>query len=166
MSEAWKKIEEYPGYLVSSFGNVWSNKLKRIIIAPKDKDGYSRIGLWKQQKKKHHFVHRLVAEAFIPNPDNKPVVNHINGVKGDNRSENLEWNTVLENEQHSRSVLKKVIPKGIHTKPLTLVKDSEELTFEKTRDAYKFLNCSGQQFKKLKDGKSVKGWSIKNIPVE
>jgi hypothetical protein len=162
MSEVvWKEIPEFDGYLISSVGDVWSNKLKRVIIPPTDKDGYPRIGLWKNQSVKKHFVHRLVAQAFIPNPDNKPVVNHINGNKTDNRVCNLEWCSVLENEQHSRNVLGKVTPKNIHTKPLTLVKDAEEVSFTKTTDAYKFLNCGGQQFSKLKDGGSVKGWSLK-----
>ena len=63
--------------------------------------GYPQVGIVLEKKYKHKSIHRLVAEAFIPNPENKPCINHINGIKNDNRIENLEWCTYYENNIHA-----------------------------------------------------------------
>lgn len=74
---------------------------KGKILKPKiDKYGYECVTLTKNGKRKSYTVHKLVAMAFIPNPKNKKTINHINGIKTDNRVENLEWNTEKENQQH------------------------------------------------------------------
>lgn len=67
-------------------------------------DGYKLIGLHKNKKQYLKSVHRLVAEAFVPNPNNYHIVNHINEIKDDNRAENLEWVTTQENVNHSRKL--------------------------------------------------------------
>ena len=107
--EIWKDIKGYEGlYQVSNMGNIKKgNTIKTPFV--NNTGGYLRIGLYKNGKGKKHLVHRLVAQAFLPNPDNKPEVNHINTVRTDNRvwvnedgsidydKSNLEWATKTEN---------------------------------------------------------------------
>ena len=100
MSEVWKPIQGYENeYLVSNHGNVWSVRRKRNLI-PKRAKGYLRVALSVYGKTKTFSIHRLVAQAFIPNPENKPTVNHINEDKSDNRASNLEWATTREQNAH------------------------------------------------------------------
>lgn len=118
--ETWKDIAGYEGlYQISSIGRVKrveriytqlngltgklnTKTLPEIIMKPfEDEDGYLRISLIKDGSRKKHFVHRLVCLNFIPNPENKPEVNHKEGDKKDNRVEMLEWNTTSENQIHA-----------------------------------------------------------------
>lgn len=100
--EQWKDIDGYEGiYKISNFGNVLSVKNNKLRAIHLDKDGYCRVMLCKNGRKKSSIVHRLVANAFIPNLENKPQVNHKNGIKTDNRLENLEWVTNSENMKHA-----------------------------------------------------------------
>ena len=87
-------------YLVSDTGVVWSNHRNRPLKPSIDRYGYYKVVLRRNGMSFYTTVHRLVARAFLPNPDNKPAVNHINENKLDNRVENLEWVTAEENDNH------------------------------------------------------------------
>jgi len=102
MKEQWKEIKNYEDYLISDRGRVFSFYTKKVL-KPGDSStgGYLLVDLYKNGNRKSQKVHRLVALAFIPNPENKETVNHIDGVKTNNHADNLEWATHSENTQHS-----------------------------------------------------------------
>lgn len=104
--EVWKPVKEY-NYEVSSLGRVRNTSNNKILsLFDKNRMGYYRVILFKDGQRKRHFVHRLVAETFLENLENKPQVNHKDGNKQNNRLENLEWSTNSENQLHSYYVLK------------------------------------------------------------
>jgi hypothetical protein len=112
--EVWKKIEGFENYEISNLGRLKGLEIttkfgcsfktypERICKFWKDKKGYEYFTFNINGKNKHKLIHRLVATAFIPNSNNKPQVNHIDGNKSNNNIENLEWCTVKENLKHAR----------------------------------------------------------------
>lgn len=109
--EIWKDVVEYKNqYKVSNFGKVKSlPKLrckKEKILKPNLSSEYKRVVLYKNNKRKEFLIHRLVCEAFNGKcPNGKSIVNHKNGIKKDNRPENLEWSTPKDNANHSIKIL-------------------------------------------------------------
>jgi len=118
-----KELKEFPGYFVSKDGKIFSAWNKEIVRDKKGKiidvkhyldfnkikeiksssagNGYLKIGLRKDKKTYTKSIHRLVAETYIPNPNNHPVINHINEIKTDNNIKNLEWCTQQKNSEYS-----------------------------------------------------------------
>lgn len=108
MEEIWKDIPEYEGlYQVSNLGRIKSlqnYRGKGNILKQRIKKGYYTIGLRKNAKRKWYLTHRLVAQAFIPNPNNLPQINHIDENKLNNNVDNLEWCTVKYNNTYGTRI--------------------------------------------------------------
>ena len=120
--EEWRIIENYTDYSVSSFGNIKKNTDKfirgryfpsRQLKQSRDRDGYCLATLFKDGKGKMFRVHRLVCSAFHPNPENKELVNHKDGVKWNNHKDNVEWSTPKENNDHA--IRTGLVKTGIHS---------------------------------------------------
>ena len=94
---------DYPGYLIYNDGRIWSEKKRKTYVKPFLHNGYHIICVYIDGKKVNKKTHRLVAETYIPNPNNLPQVNHINLIRTDNRVENLEWCSNLYNCQSIRT---------------------------------------------------------------
>lgn len=157
MQEIWKEITSYEGFFeVSNLGNFRSKDRivgyknvgvrkypGKILKVEEMKDGYKRIVLMKDGIRKRYMCHRLVAQEFIPNLENKPYVNHINGNRGDNKITNLEWCTQSENELHSFRVLGNTM-RG-KTFPKKVIKHTEngDETYNSMSQAILSLNGKG-----------------------
>lgn len=125
MIDKWRDVVGFEGlYLVSDQGEIKSVERRktnnggtqfvneRIRVLTPDRDGYLKVCLSKNGRHYVKSVHRLVAEAFIPNPYNLPVINHINEDKQDNRVENLEWCTVQHNTMHGTGRIRTAMKQG------------------------------------------------------
>ena len=103
----YRKVLGWP-YSVSDDGKIRSDRTGHILKPAVSNAGYLRVHFCVNGNGKNASIHRLVAEAFVPNPNMKPEVNHIDGNKLNNRAENLEWVTGAENKKHCREVLGKI----------------------------------------------------------
>jgi hypothetical protein len=157
-AEEWRPVEGYENiYEISNKGRL--KNLSRIIKAPRngtrfigeriakgsfDKQGYIKFSIAEFCKKKSKMAHRLVAAAFIPNPNGKKEVNHINGIKADNRVENLEWVTPKENIAHA-------IKLGLYSNYAAIEKNKKKVIDTSSGKIYDCIKsaskCSGMSYK-------------------
>ena len=148
-----KDIKGYEGlYAVTSCGKVWSYRSKKFLKLGKNYWGYKQAILSKNGKTKAFSVHRLVAEAYIPNPDNKPQVNHKNEVKTDNYINNLEWVTHKENcnyGTHNERISEKL--KKVKCKPVLCVELNK--VFESTLAAEAETGVSNSNISSVCNGR-------------
>ena len=136
--EIWKLVENSNHYEISNKGRMKNKNNNHILKHSINRKGYCKIHYYdKKGKSTHGVIHRLVAEAFIPNPDNKPTVNHINGNKTDNNLENLEWATNKENVIHSFDNL---LNKNTSPVELLNIEDKSRLNFRSIKDLGRYLS--------------------------
>ena len=163
-NEIWKPVKGYEGlYEVSNLGRIKSSERivlkhrgKKTVLYPQkemirtlhhDKGKYLRVALSKNDIKHNFLVHRLVAEAFIPNPKNLPDIDHINTIRDDNRAENLRWCTKKENANN----------------PLT----REHLTYQKTNKPIYYIDEQGKKihFKSISEAARKIGCSQSTMTI-
>ena len=164
--EVWKDVVRFErAYQVSNLGRVKS-KIRKGVIKERflkpflNNQGYELVDLWDNTHKKK-LVHRLVAEAFIPNPDNKKEVNHIDGNPLNNKADNLEWVSHNENMLHSHRVLHQRTVKGlvINNKPVRCLDTGE--VFISASEAARQKGCSQSNITKAILGERNKAGGLR-----
>lgn len=172
IGEIWKDIKGYEGiYQVSNLGRVKSlkrysnnnaNTKDRLLKPSFNKKGYLRVVLCKNGIQYNKTIHRLVAEAFIPNPDNKPQVNHIDEDKTNNRISNLEWMTNKENRNHGTAIKRMCIT---NSKAIICTKGDIKEKYASQKEFCLKYNLSSGHVSEVISGKrkTVGGWHIERI---
>lgn len=146
----WKKIiidNVITNYSVDEEGRV-KNDITNKELSPRTQQGYKHVTIYINKKPKSCRVHRLVAAAFIPNLENKPYVNHLNGIRSDNRVRNLEWATPSENTQHAVDTglfkptrEKQVIQYSLNGDKIAIYRSISEAARKTNSSVEKIVNC-------------------------
>lgn len=155
--ETFKKIDEFNNYSISNLGNVRNDKTGRILKVYIKPSGYMQVQLGRRTIPQ--YVHRLVAKAFILNPEDKPQVNHINGNKQDNRVENLEWVTARENDL-AYGYISRI--ENRKKKILVTNLNGEKIIFNSRDETARYFKCNKSQIsygRYYKKG-NKKGWKF------
>ena len=158
----WKILKENENYSINEKGEIKNNITKKILSPSINKDsGYYQIDLWKNNKSRKYTLHRLVASNFIPNLENKPTVDHIDGNRLNNDISNWRW--VTYSEQNSR-----FNTFGVRSEKIKLINvNGEELIFNRIKDVAEHFNCNisniSQMLKKGTFGKRGKTRNYKFV---
>ena len=163
MKERFILLDIDDKYAISNLG-IFKNVRTYNLLTQRVVNGYLTISTFINNKKQTLRIHRLVAMYFVPNPQNKPYVNHIDGNKLNNNANNLEWVTAQENNLHARKL-------GLinQNKPLlaTNIETGEEIAFESLSECARFLNCNKAYVYRALNGISgrtqYKGFKFKYI---
>lgn len=151
------QIPSVKGYRINRFGEIWSEVHSRFLT-PKFRNGYPIFEFYVSGIRKRLYIHRILAELFIPNPDNKAEVNHIDGNKTNNSLINLEWATHQENLQHAhRTGLIKNLPRGERSHFAKLTESQVREIKRSVRSARTLAQVYGiahQNIQKIKNGQS------------
>jgi len=176
--EQWKDIIEFDGqYQISNFGRIKGKEryvnsnysqsgLRRIQESIKclqnNGHGYLQIYVSLNRKRKVLYIHRLVGKYFIPNPQNKPEINHINGIKCDNRVFMLEWSTKKENISHAHKTGLFILPRGKSPSVIYQITNNGRVKWDSAKTAAMSLNIDESGIRKCCKGKlkSVKGFTF------
>lgn len=151
----WVEIRDFPNYFVTDGGLV---KYKGKPLKPKvDRDGYLQVSMFKNGKWYHKKVHRLVAEYFVPNPDNLPTVDHIDGNKRNNKANNLRWADEFE---------QRVNVKDDYARPIIAhIRDEYKVFSNAKRCANHFHVPKDELVKAIHKGHKIDGWAVEFVDI-
>lgn len=158
----WKILKENENYSINEKGEIKNNITKKILSPSINKDsGYYQIDLWENNKSRKYTLHRLVANNFIPNLENKPTVDHIDGNRLNNDISNLRWATYSEQNSRFNTF-------GVRSEKIKVINvNGEELIFNRIKDVAEHFNCNisniSQMLKKGTFGKRGKTRNYKFI---
>lgn len=149
-----KEIPGFPGYYVNSYGRVWSDKSHKWLKPNNNGHGYLSVHLCNGRGKQRKYIHRLVAEAFIPNddPEHKTTTDHLDGDKTNNRVDNLQWLSQTNNNYKSQClpvIIWHIIAKEYHC-------------FKSRKEAAEYLGCSETALRRMINDSSLlfSGWQV------
>ncbi len=161
----WKTIKDFPDYFISNDGEIKSikNGKERFLKPYKGSTGHMKLTLFDDKHNRNYkLLHRLLAETFIPNPDNLPFVRHLNDIPDDNRLENLAWGTVGDNVKDAiRNGRKFIFHK--QKKRVIAIKDGKSKEFESYSEAARQLNMKESDVHMVVSGKRNSAYGYKFV---
>lgn len=156
-----ESLIDFDRYVISIYGSIWNRHFKRFHSCYIGNNGYKQVRLTCKDGKTRLFcVHRVIAYYYLPNPDNKPTVNHINHIRTDNRIENLEWATYLEqfDDEWRKSVSKNVFQYTLDGNLVKIWQSSQETKKNGYNQGNVYECCRGKR-------KSHKGYRWSFFPL-
>ena len=176
MDEEWEYIDGFPDYMISNKARVWSIKTQRFLtVKPMDDHGHLGVCLYKDGNRYYKYIHRLVAEAFIPNPNDLPIVRHLYDDPSQNEYKDLSWGTQKDNihdcikNGRAYFLTSKDRYKGNKDRMMAIiainVKTGEQKTFESQNEASRSLKIPQANIYKVIHGKrhTAGGYLFKEV---